>query len=513
MAALTRPTGATWPVAILVAAIIAGLLTAEGSALAVAAPLIATLACTLLLILLLARRRRGDVLWFEIGLVYASVVTIYAVYPLAGFLALGQRYTPYSDLRLQQIAPDAALMGRIGWLYAIHLLAFVVCYVTVRGRLPLRVARPVSPRVSVGLAALAFYLAISGFTIVLGWFYDTSAASYLESYLVARRLPLLVAQIAGHLNGAQYPLAIALLVLLFSRYPRSRPILIAWIIGTGVVTALRLGNRTEFALFAFALAISYHALVRRISVRLISVGALAGLAGFVAFGILRAGAAGVSGHAWYAVPFAMSSEFEVLFANALHLDHVLASRADLRLPDLFYLGDLLALVPQQIAPFTKFDPSAWYVNTFFPEYAAAGGGLAFGLVAESLLTGGWASAAGRGTVLGLLFAAVHRLYIHRGERFWVFVFYVWLTTSSYQAFRASTLYLLVPFVYRFLLVMAAVKLTAAMLDLASRDSRGAQGGGETAPALAGHLPEMADPDGENGARENAPHGARRPLLP
>ena len=492
MAALTRPAGATWPVAILVAAIIAALLTTDGGTLAVVAPLTATLACSLLLILLLARRRRGDVVWFEIGLVYAGVVTIYAVYPLAGFLALGQRYTTYSDLRLQQIAPDAAVVGRIGWLYVTHLLAFVVCYVGVRGRLPLRVARPVSPRVSVGIAALAFYLAIFGFSIVIGWFYDTSAATYLESYLVARRLPLLVAQVAGHLNGAQYPLAIALLVLLFSRYPRSRPILIVWIVGTAAVTALRLGNRTEFALFAFALAISYHTLVRRISVRVMTVGALCGLAGFVAFGIVRAGAAGVSGQPWYAVPFAMSSEFEVLFANALHLHQVLTSGVDLRLPEFFYVGDLTALVPQQIAPFTKFDPSAWYVNTFFPLYAAAGGGLAFGLVAESLLTGGWVSAAGRGAVLGLLFAAVHRLYMRRGDRFWVFVFYVWLTTLSYQAFRASTLYLLVPFVYRFLLVMAAVKVTAAMLDLASRNSVQARGGGDAAPTTSDRLPEAAD---------------------
>jgi oligosaccharide repeat unit polymerase len=474
MGALARPSGATWPVAALVAAILAALLTMDAQTVAVAAPLTATLVSTLGFLLLLARRRRGDVVWFELGLVYVGVVTVYAVYPLVGFLILGQKYTTYSDLRLQQIAPDAALMGRVGWLYVAHLLAFVVCYIGGRGRLPLGVARPQSPSVSVGVAALAFYLAIWGFSIVLGWFYDTAAESYIESYLVARRLPLFVAQVAGHLNGAQYPLAITLLVLLFSRYPRTRPILLAWLAVTGIVTAMRLGNRTEFALFAFAIAITYHSLVRRISVRFMTVGAVAGLTGFIAFGIVRSGAAGVSGQPWYVMPFSMSSEFEVLFANAVHLDWVLASGVDLRLPAFFYLQDLTALLPQQVAPYTKFDPSSWYVTTFFPEYAAAGGGLAFGVIPESLLTGGWVSAAGRGAMLGLLFAAVHRLYVRRADRFWVFVFYVWVTTLSYQAFRASTLYLLVPFVYRFVVMMLAVKVTAAMLDLATRAPRGAR---------------------------------------
>lgn len=471
MGPITRPSGWTWPTTALGAGILVALLTVDSGTAPVVAPLTATLASALLFILLLARRRRGDLVWFEIGLVYVGVVTLFAVYPLVGFLLLGQTYTPFNDSRLQQISPDAALMGRIGWLYVAHLMAFVVCYLAGRGRLPLDVPRPRLPSVSVGAAALVFYLAISGFSIVLGWFYDTSAESYIESYLVSRRLPLFVAQVLGHLNGAQYPLSIALLALLFSRYPRSRSILIAWVVVTGALTAMRLGNRTEFVLFAFAVAVTYHCLVRRISVRLTSLGAIAGLAGFIAFGIIRSGIVGAGGQPWYASPFSTSSEFEVLFANAVHLDRTLASGIDLRLPAAFYLGDLTALVPQQFAPYTKFDPAAWYVNTFFPEYAAAGGGLAFGLIAESVLTGGWISAMGRGAILGLLFAAVHRLYVRHAARFWMFVFYVWLTTLSYQAFRASTLYLLVPFVYRFLVAMILVKITAALLDLAIRAPR------------------------------------------
>jgi hypothetical protein len=150
---------------------------------------------------------------------------------------------------------------------------------------------------------------------------------------------------------------------------------------------------------------------------------------------------------------------------------VIASGVDLQLPSYFFLGDILAVLPQQLAPYTKFDPATWYVNRFFPEYAAAGGGLAFGVIPESLLTGGIVSAAIRGAFLGLLFAGIHRLYVHNPRRLWVFVFYVWITTLSYQAFRASTLYLLVPFVYRFLVIMFAVRIAAGLLDLAARAPR------------------------------------------
>lgn len=466
-----RYAGSVWPTAFLILALLAAILTADENTIFVVGPLIVTLVCALLFVQLLTRRRRGDLLWFEIGLIYVGVVTIYTVYPLVGYLVLEQRYTPLNDLRLQFARPDAATVGRTGWLYVAHLAAFVVCYLGLRGRLPITVPRPSTPRISVGVAAVAFYLAIQAFTIVLGWFYDTSADSYIESYLIARRLPLFVAQIAGHLQGALYPLVIVILVLLFSRYPQSRPILIAWVAATAAVTALRLGNRTELVLFVFAIAVTYHSLVRRISVRVVSMAAVAGLVGFVAFGLVRAGIAGALDQPWYVIPFASSSEFEVLFGNAVHLDRVIATGVDLQLPAYFYLGDLLAVLPQQLAPYTKFDPATWYVTTFFPEYAAAGGGLAFGVIAESLLTGGLISAAARGAFLGLLFAGIHRLYVRHPRQLWIFVFYVWMTTLSYQAFRASTLYLLVPFVYRFLVVMFAVRIAAALLDFAARVPR------------------------------------------
>ena len=476
---LSRFASSWWFVTLLATLLSASLLASARTA-AVIAPLGAVIASALLFLAVLARRR-GELVWCELGAVYVGVVTLYATYPLVGFLVLGQTYTQQNDVRLQHMSPGPGEMGRVGWLYGAHLAAFAASYLAVRGRLPLRMQVPRRPPLSVALAALTFYVAIEVFALVIGWFYDTSARSYIESYLVARRLPLVFAQLLGHLSAAKYPLAIVLLTALYGRYPRSRPVLIMWLALAAVATAVRMGSRAEFVLLVFAAVVSYHVLVRRIPAGIAALGAVAGIAAFVAFGILRSGSAGTIPQAWYALPFAHSSEFEGLFANALHLDRLQRAGVDFRLPPAFHFDGLAALVPQQIAPYAKFDANVWYVNTFFPDYAAAGGALAFGVIAQSVLTGGWISAMIRGATLGLLFAAIHRVYVRHAARFWVFVFYVWLTTLSYQSFRATSLFLVPVFVYQFMVVMIAVKITASLLDRAAYASERYGGQGHSSP--------------------------------
>jgi oligosaccharide repeat unit polymerase len=430
----------------------------------VLAPLSAALAAALALIGVLARRRRGHVFWFEIGVVYAGIVVLYTVWPLAGYVLLGGSYTPNNDLRLQQLAPPPDEIARIGWLYATHLIGFVVAYLVARGRPPFRAPRAPVPGTAILITAAAAYVVIQGFWWFVAAFFNISAEGYLESYLVAGRLPLLLAQLLGHLDGARYPLALVLLAVLFSRYPSSRLTIAAWLLLTAAVTFVRLGSRSEFVLLLFAAALMYQILVKPFGVRWIAVGFTAVLAAFIVLGMMRNAAAGGEDDFWRQSPFSMSTEFEVLFGNAVHLDSVAANSPRIDIPPAFYVGDVANLLPQQIAPYEKVDAAAWYVNTYFPEYAAAGGGLAFGVIAESVLTGGWPSALLRGVLLGIIFAFVHRLYMRHGDKLAVLVFYVWATTLSYQSLRATTLALLVLFVYRFVPAVAGVTIVAAALE-------------------------------------------------
>jgi oligosaccharide repeat unit polymerase len=220
----------------------------------------------------------------------------------------------------------------------------------------------------------------------------------------------------------------------------------------------------------------YEAIVRPIRPRLIVTVAAFGLIGFVAFGVVRNGISLTEGGVIN--PFAYATEFESLFANAMHLDRVRPTLE--KLPPAFYLGDIAALIPQQIAPFTKVDRADWYVNKFFPEYAQAGGGLAFGTISESVLTGGWLGALAAGAALGFCFAKIHRFHVRHAGNFWVFVLYVWVTTLSYQSFRNSTFSLLVLFLYRFVFAVIFVHLLAAILRSATHRTRPASPAGAVA---------------------------------
>jgi oligosaccharide repeat unit polymerase len=264
-----------------------------------------------------------------------------------------------------------------------------------------------------------------------------------------------------------------LLAALFTRYPASKPVIAAWLLLVGVISIAKLGSRTEMVLLILSAAMMYHTVIRPIAPRLVIVFAMLGLLGFVASGAARNGAGGRADAGLN--PFAYASEFENLFTNAFHLDRVRSTIG--QLPAAFYAADFAALLPQQLAPFTKIDRADWYVNRFFPDYARAGGGLAFGTISEAVLTGGWLSALAAGAALGFCFAKIHRVYVSHSDRFWMFVLYVWVTTLSYQSFRNSTFALLVLFAYRFVPALVLVSVLAMALRPAALRARRAHAHG------------------------------------
>ena len=228
---LRLPTGVSrqlWP-GLLAAIAAAYVFVSDASTVWVTTPLAVGAAIAVTFFWVLGSRRYPLVPWFEAGAIYLSVVTLYMAYPLAGYLALGQVYTPLNDARLTLLQPDAQEVGRIGWLYVWHLGAFAASYLLVRGRLPVPPATLNRPRLPVFVAIGALFLAIELYTIFLGLFYDTTASTYAGSYIAARSLPLVFQQLLNHLGGIKYVLSIMLLAALFSRYPSSRNVILGWI--------------------------------------------------------------------------------------------------------------------------------------------------------------------------------------------------------------------------------------------------------------------------------------------
>lgn len=466
---LRRLAPAATPLAIVLAAVLS-FVAAASEATVVLLPVAAGAAVCAAYSWVLAMRRHGRVPWFEIGTLYVAVVFLYLAYPLVGFVAIGLHYSPTNDVRLQFAQPSAWQIAGIGWLYVAHLFGFVTAYVAVRGRLELRGVALAPPDGALVITILVAYGAIELYIFALGLFYNMRAATYLDTYLISRRLPLLVAQLLNHLNGMRHALAVMLMAALFSRYSRSRWIIAAWLLLAGVVTVARLGSRTDLVLLVVAAVVMYDAMVRPISARVLAGLATTGLLAFVVFGIARNAAAGLPLASRN--PFAYASEFENLLANGVHLAAL--GSALPRLPAAFYLADIAALLPQQLAPFTKVTPADWYVTTYFPSYAAQGGGLAFGTIAEAILTGGWVSALLRGMALGCCFAWLCRLQAEHPRSFWMFAFYVWTATLCYQSFRNTTFYLIVLTAFRFVPAMIGVRTAALALRRAASALRPAQ---------------------------------------
>jgi hypothetical protein len=431
------------------------------ASLPVRAPVLAVLAGAGLFVCLMARRRAGGFPACEIGVVYIAVVSLYALYPLIGFAANGFQFTPFSDERLYMRAPSPAEVGALGWWYAAHLSAFGAAYLLVSGRAPVRVPSRPPERATVSVAVCA-YVAITLFFLFLGSFFDLTARTYAASYLVFRQLPLPLAQLANHLGGARFTLELVVLTALFAQYRRWRWLIAAWLALMTLAAFARLGARTEVVLAWTSAGMLYHHLVRPLALRQVVTAGAAGIVLFTVLGFLRVGWSPTLVEAGLDL-FRRSSEFEIILGNALDLTYRTANGEVPALPPAFYLTDLLALVPQQLLSLEKVAPAVWYVNTFYPIYAAQGGGLAFGTIAESVVGGGWIDTIGRGAALGLALGLLHR-YCARGRAgFWAFVGYLWATALVYQSFRNTTFSLVGLWFYRFLPVAAGVVVMAGVV--------------------------------------------------
>jgi hypothetical protein len=430
---------------------------------------------------LLLWKRRGDTGAFcEVGALYVAVVTLYTALPLIGYLAIGMQYAPTNDGRLYVLQPSPIQVGRIGWYCTVHLIAFAATYFLVRGRLPRRPPRFEPPDRTTLIVLVAFYVGVQVFFAVLSRIYGLTPQTYGETYLVAAQLPLLLRQLANHMGGARLTIEIAILAALFGDYYRYRLLILAWLAFRMISTVAALGSRTELVLALISSAMLYHYLVRPIPFgRLVAAGG-AVLGSFVLLGLLRGGIF-QGGLPSSLNLFSYASEFEVIFGNGVHLDSLRRAGDLPALPLSFYFSDFLALIPQQFAPFTKIVPSIWYVTTYFPSYAAVGGGVAFGTIAESIVGWGWLDLIARGAAMGVVLGVLHRGTVLHRRGFWIFVLYVWASVQIYHSFRNTTFTLFPLFVFRFVSVALASTVAAELVRCAvrgsasERDSRWADG--------------------------------------
>ena len=410
-----------------------------------ALPVLLPLACILgieWIFLRLVRRREQSLNFFELGVFYSGVVLVYGIFPCLEFLFGGLSFSALSDYRLYRDNPSPAEMAPIVWYYAVYLACFVLAYQLFRSPEPAQ-PRPVTvvDRKLLWVLAAAYASTYLFFAALKAIWNLRTPDTYSDTYLLYSNLPPVVQFFANHMVGIALLLQLGLMAYLVLNYARYKRYIYLWLlVELAGIAIFGVGSRTGLMVLLLTFAVTYSSFVKRLSLcRVCSIG-LVLLVLFVLLGIARAVSSAVEDRDYSF--FGSSNEFDALFANAYDLDQLKAAgKVDEVFPQI-YFADLTRMLPDSLFRSIHLDPSDWYVQNFYPEYANQGGGFAFGAISESIVGLGWFDLIWRGLLVGWAFGAIERIYVNGQRSYWNYAFYLWATVFSYQTFRVTTLNLL-----------------------------------------------------------------------
>jgi hypothetical protein len=407
---------------------------------------------------------------FDLGAITLLATAVYCTVPLLGFWFAGLRFTEFSYLPLYRYAPLPRDVGGFAWRHVLYLGCFALAYAVTRGRARVATGQIRALRSS-AIAAL-FVLAallLAYFAVLQFWFgvsYDPSYSDLGTVVAPETVLPLILRQLSQNMFAMIVLIKACLLMCLMRRWAdwRWRTTLLLWLLAEGVLTITKMGGRTWYAMLLMAAVLLYHRLVKPLPVLRATILALVVVGGMLVYGMARDLGGGIASvkSAEFS-PWATMNEFQALYGIAYEVQVRKAAGLLGPVPWQIHFHDLILLVPSQLLPFQKVDPCLGY-----PQTDGVGLGCVLGVVSVSLVGLDWLELACRGLLLGVLFAAIHRWYSARQERFWPTAFYLCLCLWSYYTFRASTFYFLYFTIYRFVPMLVAVRLTQEVLRVANR---------------------------------------------
>jgi hypothetical protein len=266
----------------------------------------------------------------------------------------------------------------------------------------------------------------------------------------------------------------ALVIVLMSKW-RSRAVrllLALWIIAASADYVLNPGNRFVLLSVIVAMVLSYDRFVGRLSFTRVAVGGAVLAVAFFAAGFLRGGSSLLDGPIDPAAVaadarlfFSINNEFQISYGSIAEIQRHIADRTLPQPPWEFLASEVLLLVPSQLLPFNKIDPTQWYT-----DQSDDAGFFLFGVVAQSLMGLGHLELILRGIVVGLLLALVHNHWQRRPHSLWTNLLYVWLAIMIYNSVRNTSLYLLAPILLRFLPVRLLTTVCASAFETVARRS-------------------------------------------
>lgn len=427
----------------------------------------------------------------DIGTVFAWVVFMYGAFPLLGIMLASWGIGGLHDGRLGGELPGNAQVVNVGLMYLLFLAGFAVTYGFDRGRSPtsqpIEFARPTTRDVVFAIVLFGF-IKVAMFVVraALG---ITPGEGYLATYTEFAGQPLIVQQLIGVLSACSLSAAILVVVVVIAKDPKLHGIVAAFVLVQIVATMFIGGSRSEAFYCALAYMVARSMYDRRLRYSYIAIAGIAGLMLFLIAGALRQAEPGE----FSALYLLQGGEFLTIFYNSLDLSERLQDFDSTLLRVGLYLVDVLRFVPRQIVGDLKLDPASFYVSTFYPDFSEAGGGLAFGAIAESTVGFGPIEALIRGALIGFLYSKVRSYCLQRRLSVLRAFIYTWFVVLAYQAIRDTTFSVFPRFFFQVVPVLIVIWLTGRLRSHAARPHpRHSAAGTNLRPTM--RAPSSASPD-------------------
>ncbi len=394
-----------------------------------------------LFLLVVLWKRDGTLPVWDVGFICALATLVYTVMPLFSFVVGGLEYSPLSDNRLYVYDPTPFELGSFHWRHVLYLFFFVTVYIVNRGTISIL---PVNmPDRNTCKTILHLFLLFAGYFVILELFTDYNpGASYKEMRLayetgIRVELPLFLKQITNYFGMWQFVFELALLMIVVQHcyYKKWRLILYIWLFVKLSLSLLNMGGRTKMVLFLMATAILYHRLIKPLKIKFIMPAGLLLLVVFLGYGVVRdmnPDKISMNNDFFSA---ATGNEFQAALGTCYDIHQQMETRP-FDVPPQLYISELLSLIPSQICPIEKVDPSEWYLGLLGVQ--GTGVGFTFGVISQAVLGLDWLELALRGALLGFILAKVHNWYGRNSSSFFATLFYLWISVFIYYTFRVTT---------------------------------------------------------------------------
>lgn len=407
------------------------------------------------------KAQQSHVRVIDLGMAFIWIVFLYAFFPLLGIWLAGLGIGGLTDQRLGNEAPDPGLVLSVGSSYAAFMLAFAWVYTWQRvphSRREVIWQVPSSKSVrSIVVLVVVIKLGLLLLRFSLG---ADASDDYISSYTALRGKPILIQQVAGLLTATDFAATVLIIVVAVAYTPRLHSLVAVLVVLQIVLAIAGGGSRSSAFLCAFAFVVARSVYDRSLRVATLAIYGTVGLTTFLVAGLIRAGIDTSDGP--LGLQLLQGGEFLSVFYNSLDLLDRLGDSDLLAVRLGMYFVDVLRLIPQQIIGDLKIDPATFYVSTFYPKFSDAGGGLAFGAIAEATIGFGWPEALVRGALLGWLYSFIANRCLN-GKLTVVRAFvYVWFVVMSYQAIRDTTFSLIPRFFMQVLPLLIVLRLIGTL---------------------------------------------------